>query len=165
MLFDEEGDGDWDLVLGDLSFQKLNKLVNGGTPDDALMISQDVNFPSYDVSFEQNSYPAPFSIDVDMDGQRDMLVSPNSITNMHAQKPRNRFNPRTSYENVVPDTRANNFQWLIVRSHRANTKTNNNDYMEGGEYRDHYKGDEYRNDYFKDDFYLEQMYDGWCISR
>ena len=81
MLFDEEGDGDWDLVLGDLSFQKLNKLVNGGTPDDALMISQDVNFPSYDVSFEQNSYPAPFSIDVDMDGQRDMLVSPNSITN------------------------------------------------------------------------------------
>ena len=78
MAFDEDGDGDLELVLGDLSFDNLNRLHNGGTPDFALMTSQDTSYPEYDEPYHVNQYPAPFYVDVDQDGRGDLLVSPNS---------------------------------------------------------------------------------------
>jgi len=67
-----------ELVLGDVSFDNLVQLTNGGSLDDALMVSQDVSFPNYNVPAVLMSFPAAFSIDADNDGLQDILVSANN---------------------------------------------------------------------------------------
>lgn len=77
MIYDEEGDGDMDIVLGDLSFQNLNRLLNGGDAEVAHITAQDTAFPAYNVPVDITTFPAPFLIDADNDGNKDMLVAPN----------------------------------------------------------------------------------------
>ena len=77
MLYDQEGDGDKEIVLGDVSFSCLNQLTNGGTPTTALMTSQDEGYPSYDIPVLLPSFPAAFYLDVNNDGKGDMIVAPN----------------------------------------------------------------------------------------
>lgn len=79
MIFDEDADNDMDVVLGDLAFGNLNKLVNGGDKDLAHITDQDTTFPAYDLPYEVPIFPAPFLIDVNNDNKKDMLVSPNNI--------------------------------------------------------------------------------------
>ncbi len=76
--FDEDGDGDKEIILGDISFPCLNKMTNGGTKTQAWMVAQDTFFPSYNVQAEVVTFPAAFILDADGDGKNDMLVSPNS---------------------------------------------------------------------------------------
>ncbi|MFT7588892.1 MAG: hypothetical protein ACI959_001105 [Limisphaerales bacterium] len=79
--FDEDGDGVMELILGDLLFDNLNKLTNGGTPEVAFITGQDTSFPAYNVPFGMNTYPVAFHVDADKDGDKDLLVGPNSKTN------------------------------------------------------------------------------------
>lgn len=77
---DLDGDGDMDLILGDFLSPDLMSLTNGGTLAHAQMTSVDTLFPVYDqrVYFEQ--FLAPFQVDIDGDGIRDLVVTPNSTT-------------------------------------------------------------------------------------
>lgn len=78
LTFDADGDGDKELILGDISFDQLNFLTNGGDCEEAWMNEQDDIYPSYDRSAEVPVFPATFYVDVDQDGLRDLLVSPNA---------------------------------------------------------------------------------------
>ena len=78
MTFDQEGDGDKEIVLGDVSFECLNLLNNGGSAASAWMTSQDESFPSYNTPLSLFTFPAAFYLDVDNDGKRDMVVAPNN---------------------------------------------------------------------------------------
>lgn len=78
LAFDEDGDGDKELILGDISFDRINRLVNNGTPMCADMIAQDSAFPSYNVSYRSPIFPASFYVDVNNDGLKDLLVAPNA---------------------------------------------------------------------------------------
>lgn len=78
MTYDEDGDGDKEIVLGDISFTCLNMMTNGGTPDVAWMTTQDDNFPSYDTPADVFIFPAAFYLDLNNDGRKDMIVSPNN---------------------------------------------------------------------------------------
>lgn len=78
LAFDADGDGDKDLILGDVSFNNLNFLTNGGTPQTAWMTAQDIAFPSYDVPVDLPLFPAAFLVDVDHDGKKDLLAAPNA---------------------------------------------------------------------------------------
>ncbi len=78
LTFDNDGDGDKEVVLGDISFDALTFLENGGNSDMATMVEQDCNYPSTDVPVDLASFPASFYVDVNNDGKRDLLAAPNS---------------------------------------------------------------------------------------
>ncbi|MFN8395682.1 MAG: FG-GAP-like repeat-containing protein [Bacteroidia bacterium] len=77
--FDEEPDGDFELVIGDLLYDGLTYTHNAGTNVDAEMDSIDIQFPSYDASVGIDIFPAGYFVDVDNDGKKDMLTAPNQI--------------------------------------------------------------------------------------
>ncbi|MBC8046858.1 MAG: T9SS type A sorting domain-containing protein, partial [Fimbriimonadaceae bacterium] len=58
-------------------FGNLNRLINGGDNLFADITEQDTTFPAYDVAYDTDIFPAPFLIDIDNDGKKDMIVSPN----------------------------------------------------------------------------------------
>ncbi|MBK8426144.1 MAG: T9SS type A sorting domain-containing protein [Lewinellaceae bacterium] len=78
MTYDADGDNDKEIVLGDVSFDCLNQLNNGGSAAAAWMTSQDINFPSGNTPVSLSSFPAAFYLDLNNDGKQDMVVSPNN---------------------------------------------------------------------------------------
>jgi FG-GAP-like repeat len=77
LALDLNANGVKDLLLGDVSFPNVVALINGGGIASSLMVDQDTQFPSYDVPVDMDTFPGMFHEDVDHDGKRDLLVSPN----------------------------------------------------------------------------------------
>jgi len=78
LTYDGDGDGDKELILGDITFNSINYLTNNGSCQEAWFNQQDTVFPSYNLSAEVPVFPAAFYLDVDNDGKNDLLVAPNS---------------------------------------------------------------------------------------
>lgn len=78
LTLDLDGDGDRELVLGDVSFNNLNMLTNGGSCKQSWMTRQDNRFPAVDNPVDLPLFPAAYHLDVDQDGRKDLLVSPSS---------------------------------------------------------------------------------------
>lgn len=76
--FDADGDGAKELLIGDISFDNLVYLHNGGTPTNANMDLYEYLFPSYDVPINLTTFPCAYFLDVDNDGKKDLLVASNS---------------------------------------------------------------------------------------
>ena len=72
---DLTGDGLLDLILADVDYPGLTLLVNGGDAANALMVSQETDFP-HQQPVCLFSMPLPCFTDVDNDGVEDLLVSP-----------------------------------------------------------------------------------------
>lgn len=81
LILDEDGDGDKDLILGDLSFPNLNMSTNANGCEEAWMNEQDIQFPSYDTPLDLPIFPAAFYVDVDGDQIRDLIGAPNIGSN------------------------------------------------------------------------------------
>ena len=79
--FDNDNDGDKELLYGDLIFPNIVFGKNGGNKDNAFITEQDTIFPSFDVPVHIENFPASFYMDVDNDGARDLLFCPNSPEN------------------------------------------------------------------------------------
>ncbi|MEO8066791.1 MAG: FG-GAP-like repeat-containing protein [Flavobacteriales bacterium] len=75
---DLNSDETMDLILGDISFPYLVALSNDGSPTNNHMSAQDDFFPSYDVSYNCEIFPGAFYVDVNNDGKRDLIASPNA---------------------------------------------------------------------------------------
>jgi hypothetical protein len=73
-----QNDGDQDLLLGDLSTAQITFLRNGGTSTFALMDMADDSFPIYDTYLDLDVYGCGFHLDVNNDGVKDLLFSPNA---------------------------------------------------------------------------------------
>nr|HQU59368.1 VCBS repeat-containing protein [Saprospiraceae bacterium] len=78
LTFDADNDGDKELILGDISFNSLNFLINGGDCEQAWIVDQDPTFPSYDVPVDLPVFPVAFYLDVNNDGKKDLLAAPNA---------------------------------------------------------------------------------------
>lgn len=94
---DLDGDGDKDLLLGDISFNNVVGLTNGGTVMSAIMVAEDTLFPSYDLSVNLPIFPGTYYEDVDKDGKRDLICSPNAISLAH------NFRSMWYYHNIGTD--------------------------------------------------------------
>jgi hypothetical protein len=75
LIFDSNGDGLDDLLLGDVDYPSPALLINGGTPRDALMTSHSFSFPDYDTPIDLLSFPVMSYLDVNNDGAKDLIVS------------------------------------------------------------------------------------------
>jgi hypothetical protein len=77
LTWDLDGDLDKDLILGDLSFNNLSLLRNGGNRTTAFVTGQDTFFPQpQPVNIE--FFPAAFAVDLNNDGRRDLLAASNA---------------------------------------------------------------------------------------
>ncbi len=96
---DLDADHMTDLIIGDISYNTLTMLMNGGTAPNTnvSMVSQDNNYPSYDTPVDLPIFPGAFYVDVNNDEIRDLLVSPNSTTGA------NNFNGNWYYKNTGQD--------------------------------------------------------------
>lgn len=87
--WDIDGDGDQDLLLGDISYPLLNLLINGRKehqhPVDS-MIRVEGSFPETGKPVNIKAFPAAFKVDVNHDGNPDMIVAPQSPGSALTQK-------------------------------------------------------------------------------
>lgn len=74
-----DGDADQDLLIGDLFNSKITFAGNGGSPGFAQMNAVDATYPSYDQAIHLDMFICGFHVDVDNDGARDILISPNAM--------------------------------------------------------------------------------------
>lgn len=86
LALDMDASGTMDLIIGHIDFSDLKMLINGETNPDsnAVMISDDENFPSADVPAHINNFLTAYYEDVDLDGVKDLIVStthPNNSNN------------------------------------------------------------------------------------
>ncbi|MBK7240773.1 MAG: VCBS repeat-containing protein [Flavobacteriales bacterium] len=77
---DLDDDGDKEVLLGDISFNNIVALYNGGSVSLGMMTSEDTLFPSYDTSVDLPLFPGAYYEDVDNDGKRDLITSPNGTS-------------------------------------------------------------------------------------
>lgn len=75
--FDEDNDGDKEILYGDLIYPHLIRGKNCGWELNAWVCEQDTTFPNYDLAVDMPYFPAGFYLDADNDGNNDLLVSPN----------------------------------------------------------------------------------------
>ena len=70
-----------EVLLGDLSFDNLIGLHNAGDCNRAWMNTQDIDFPNYNMPAKVSIFPAAFHLDMNNDGHKDLIVSPNEGLN------------------------------------------------------------------------------------
>ena len=75
--FDNDGDGDKEVLYGDFLYPSVIFATNGGNNNQAWMTQQDTMFPSNNTSVDIPDFPSSFHIDVNNDGARDLLFCPN----------------------------------------------------------------------------------------
>jgi len=80
LALDYDHSGVLDLILGDVSYTNLMLLINGGSSPNSNsdMISMNTNFPSNTTPVNMQLFPAGFYVDVDFDGVKDLIVTPNA---------------------------------------------------------------------------------------
>lgn len=80
LALDLDDSGVMDLVIGDASYSNLVMLLNAGTEvnSNSGMDYQETNFPSETEPVDLDIFPGAFYVDVNNDGNRDLIASPNS---------------------------------------------------------------------------------------
>ncbi len=97
LCLDLDGDNDKDIVVGGISYNNLTMVTNGGTPDAGNMVAVDAAFPSNNTgttAVDLTTFPCGYYVDVNNDGVKDMIVSPN------APNTSENFNSVVYYKNV-----------------------------------------------------------------
>ncbi len=82
---DLDGNGLMDLLIGDIGSDQLVALYNEGTLDNAFGVDQDVNYPSSDITVQFNRFLSSYFVDVNNDGEDELIVAPNSSASARNQ--------------------------------------------------------------------------------
>jgi hypothetical protein len=81
LALDLTGNDVKDLLLGDITYNNLVNLINGGNLQEASMVSQTTDFPANTLPVNLAVFPAVYHLDADKDGLKDLLVAPNNPNN------------------------------------------------------------------------------------
>ena len=81
LAMDRDGDGDKDIVIGQELCDDIFFLENKGSADITIFDEFTNVFPTNDGPLDFMTFPAPFYQDVDFDGLKDMVISPNLRAN------------------------------------------------------------------------------------
>lgn len=81
LLVDQNNDEVYDVIIGDAGYPNMVSAINGGSAPNtnSSFISQDTNFPAYNVPLNLKELPAAFYEDIDNDSIKDLIVSPFEI--------------------------------------------------------------------------------------
>lgn len=77
--FGTDGDADTDILIGDLSNSHIVYGRNGGSTASALIDTVDTFYPNYDSTVEMNLFNCAYRLDVDNDGNDDLIFAPNAM--------------------------------------------------------------------------------------
>ena len=81
LMIDLNGDDNLEVVMGDIGFDRLTSLINGGPSNvtglDSI-VEVDYNFPDTANPGGLNTFPASFYVDVNNDNIKDLIVAPNA---------------------------------------------------------------------------------------
>jgi hypothetical protein len=77
LCFDNDGDGDKDMILGDISCDSIDYFNNGNTVSNAHIDNVTKTFPASQ-PVKMAYFPCAYYLDTDNDGARDLIVSPNN---------------------------------------------------------------------------------------
>ncbi len=81
LCIDLDNDGDKEFIVGDISFNNLTMLTNGGAINDGSFVAKDIAFPANNTStaaVDLAVFPCAYYVDVNYDGIKDLVVSPNA---------------------------------------------------------------------------------------
>lgn len=106
---DLNGDGVKEVLISDVSYKNMIALYNTGSADSAFISSQDTVYPSTH-PIDVNLFPAAFYEDVDGDGVKDLVVSPNQTGFTGAENFKSMHLYKNTGTNSIP-----NFQFVEKR--------------------------------------------------
>ncbi|PJA08604.1 MAG: hypothetical protein COX70_03230 [Flavobacteriales bacterium CG_4_10_14_0_2_um_filter_32_8] len=78
LALDLDCDNDMEVIIGDVTCTKAYMLTNGGNSTTAAMSNVDVVYPP-DFPLDLHTFPSAFHVDVNNDGQRDLLAAGNAL--------------------------------------------------------------------------------------
>ena len=81
-ILDSDGDGDKDLILGDISCNTVEYLHNTGTISDALIGDTTKLYPNFPNKYNTqqikiNNFPCTYLVDINGDNKKDLIAAPN----------------------------------------------------------------------------------------
>jgi hypothetical protein len=84
MCFDRDGDGDKDLLMGDVACNKMNYCENGGTVSNAHITDTTKLYPNFPLKastqvIKLNTFPCSYHLDVDNDNKKDLIACPTTV--------------------------------------------------------------------------------------
>lgn len=82
---DMDGDNDMDLLIGDIASSYMKLLINGGTSQQAYITSLKDRFPDDETPVFLDVFLSAFYVDVDADGRRDLIITPNDVNNQESE--------------------------------------------------------------------------------
>lgn len=108
MCFDRDNDGDHDVIMGDVSCQTVIYMENGGSSNNAHITDTTALYPNYPSkantqTIKLGAFPCTYYLDVDNDGKKDLLASPNSANSEN-------YTSVWYYQNIGSST--NDFQFV-----------------------------------------------------
>lgn len=77
LVLDLNADQAKDIIIGDVSFDSVYAVYNCGTLDYAFMDSVETAYPTNTQAIDVPVFPACFHLDIDQDGNRDLVAAPN----------------------------------------------------------------------------------------
>ena len=111
LALDYNGNGLTDIMLGDVSFRNIALGLNGGTTEEAWITEQDPTWPTGGTPAVLPIFPAAYHVDVDQDGDRDIIVSPSETLN--AENVEVTWLYRNEGTDAAPDFRFAQDDWLV----------------------------------------------------
>ncbi|MBK7761789.1 MAG: T9SS type A sorting domain-containing protein [Bacteroidetes bacterium] len=106
LLLDLDGDADLDFLGGNVSYNYAQSMTNGATSASANYVSQDSTWQSGSHVLYMPSWPAPFHVDIDNDGDKDVLFTSHNENSSSAN-----YHSVAFYKNTGTDASPNfNFQ-------------------------------------------------------